>query len=57
MGLRVQLFNACSRSSPTRNIGVYTYLLESDRDLVRTIIRDRYLPLRGPPGRVRSPTS
>ena len=38
----------------TSNIGVNTYLLESDRDLVRTMIRDRYLPLSGPPGRVPS---
>ena len=35
----------------TCKIGVLFYLHERDRDLVRTIIRDRYLPLRGPPGR------
>ena len=30
------------------------YLLERDRDLVRTTTIDRYLPLRGPPGRIPS---
>ena len=38
----------------TCNIGVLYYLLKRDRDLVRTIIRGRYLPLRGPPRRVPS---
>ena len=38
----------------TRYIGVLYYLLERDRDLVRTINRGRYLSLRGPPGRVPS---
>ena len=38
----------------TCNIGVLYYLLERDRDLVRTTAIDRYLPLRGPPGPVPS---
>ena len=38
----------------TRYIGVLSYLLERDRDLVRTTAIGRYLPLRGPPGRIPS---
>jgi hypothetical protein len=42
------------KNANTRKIGVLFYLLERDRDLVRTTTIDRYLPLRGPPGRIPS---